>query len=135
MQIVSAHNSLDFDALAAQLAVTILYPSARMAISSPVLGNIRDYLTMHRSQLPLVPMKHLRDEEVSKLYVVDCQHIDRLDPIIQELIEQGTPYSIFDHHQIDPQALGPNAQSDSIIECIGACTTLLVEKIQKKKSN
>ena len=133
MQIVSSHNSLDFDALASQLAVTILYPSARMAISSPVLGNIRDYLTMHRSQLPLVQMKHLRGEELSKIFIVDCQHIDRLDPVIQELIEQGTPYSIFDHHQLDPQALGTKAQSDSIIDCVGACTTLLVEKIRKEK--
>ncbi len=30
-------------------------------------------------------------------------------------------------------ALGLNAQTDSIIECVGAATTLLVEQIQKKR--
>ena len=133
MQIAVSHTSLDFDALASQLGVTKLHPQARMAVCSPLLGNMRDYLTMHRSQLPLVQMKYLGDEPVSKIFIVDCQHLDRLDPVVQELIARGTPYSIFDHHENDSQGLAGKAQTDSIIEPIGACTTLLVEKIEKGK--
>src|SRR5262249_3284585 len=40
---------------------------------------------------------------------------------------------IFDHHDLDPGGLGPHAQADSLIENVGAATTLLVEKICQKK--
>ncbi len=134
MQIVVSHTNLDFDALAAQFALTKLNPSARIALCSPVLGNIRDFLTLNRHRLSLVPMKHLRgkEKEISKIFIVDNQHLARLDPIIQDLINAGVPYAIFDHHEFDERGMGVNAQTDSIIERVGACTTLLVEQIQNK---
>jgi tRNA nucleotidyltransferase (CCA-adding enzyme) len=136
MQIVATHNSLDFDALAAAFAVTKLNPTARIALCSPVLGNIRDFLTLHRNNLSLVPMKHLKDKakEISKIFLVDCQHILRLDPVIQQLIKAGIPYAVFDHHEFDDNktSLGIDAQTDSIIECVGAATTLLVEQIKNR---
>ena len=133
MQIVVSHNSLDFDALASQLAVSKLFPNVRIAVCLPVLGSIREYLTLHRSQLPLVQMKFLRAEEISKLFIVDCQRIDRLDRVIQSLIENEIPYTILDHHPLDPQGLGTKAQSESIIGNAGACTTILVDKINQQK--
>ena len=135
MQIVATHNSLDFDALAAAFAVTKLHPTAKIALSSPILGNIRDFLTLHRNNLPLIPMKHLKEKEINKIFLVDCQHKQRLDQTIQKLVEMGTPYAIFDHHDFDdgPDGLGINAQTDSIIENVGAATTLLVEQIREKK--
>lgn len=136
MQIIATHNSLDFDALAAAFAVFKLNPSARIALNSPVLGNMRDFLTLHRNNLPLVPIKHLKNKtaEISKIFLVDCQHIQRLDPVIQQLIKEGVSYTIFDHHEFDDSkdSLGNNAQTDSLIECVGAATTLLVEQIQIK---
>lgn len=136
LQIVATHTSMDFDALAAACAVTKLNPTARIALCSPVLGNIRDFLTLHRNSLPLVPMKHLKEQtkEISKIFLVDCQHAQRLDPVIQQLIKTGIPYAVFDHHEFDESknGLGANAQTDSMIECVGAATTLLVEKIQQK---
>ncbi len=134
MQIVVSHNSLDFDALAAQFAVTKLNPTARIALCGPVLGTTRDFLALYRNRLSLILMKHLRDKEkeISKIFIVDCQHIQRLDPIIQKLINDGTPYAVIDHHDFDDKGLGVNAQTDSIIDCVGAATTLLVEQIQKK---
>jgi len=75
----------------------------------------------------------LQSEAISKIFIVDCQHKDRLDPIVQKLIDNGTPYTIFDHHQNDPAGLSAKAQKDSIIESVGACTTLIVEKIENSK--
>lgn len=136
MQIVATHNSLDFDALAAAFAITKLNPTARIALCSPILGNTRDFLTLHRNNLSLVPMKHLKDKtkEINKIFLVDCQHMQRLDPVIQQLIKSGIPYAVFDHHEFDDNknGLGVNAQTDSIIECVGAATTLLVEQIKNR---
>src|SRR6516164_9308895 len=126
MQLVVSHNNLDFDSLAAQFAVTKLHPTARMVLSFPVLGNVREYLTLYRSHLPIVQIKYIDLEQVSKLYIVDCQHADRLDPLVQKLLQRKKPFSIFDHHDLDAKGLGPHAQPDSVIENVGAATTLLV---------
>lgn len=130
MQLTVSHNNMDFDSLAAQFAVTKLYPTARMVLSFPIVGNVRKFLSLYRSNLPIVQIKYLDLASVSKLFIVDCQHVDRLDVLVKTLLKEGRPYSIFDHHQFDQKGLGINAQSDSIIETVGASTTLLVEKIQ-----
>jgi tRNA nucleotidyltransferase (CCA-adding enzyme) len=133
MQIVVSHNNLDFDSLAAQLAVTKLHPTARMVPSFPVFGNVREYLTLYRSHLPIVQIKYIDLEQVSKLFIVDCQHADRLDVAVRKLIDQKRPFAVFDHHDLDGNGLGPHADSDSIIESVGAATTLLVEKIMQRR--
>ncbi len=133
MQLVVSHNNMDFDSLAAQLAVTKLHPTARMVLPFPIYGNVREYLTLYRSNLPIVQIKYIDLEQVSKLFIVDCQHIERLDPLVRKLIEQGRPYALFDHHDLDPSGLGPAAQPDSLVENVGAATTLLVEGLLQKR--
>ncbi len=133
MQLAISHNNMDFDSLAAQFAVTKIYPSARMALGYPIVGNIRAFLSLYRSNLPIVQLKYLDAESVSQLYLVDCQQIDRLDPITQKMVQRGVPCTVFDHHEFDPEGLGPKAESDSIIEPVGAATTLLVEQLIQRK--
>jgi tRNA nucleotidyltransferase (CCA-adding enzyme) len=133
MQLAVAHNNMDFDSLAAQFAVTKLHPSARMALGYPIVGNIRSFLTLYRSNLPIVQLKYVDLNDVSHLYLVDNQQIDRLDQSLQKLIKAGVPYTIFDHHERDQNGLAPGAQKDSIISPVGAATTLLVEQLIDRK--
>jgi tRNA nucleotidyltransferase (CCA-adding enzyme) len=132
MQLTVSHNNMDFDSLAAQFGVTKLYPTARMVLGSPVVGNVRKFVSLYRSSLPIVQAKYVDLESVSKIFIVDCQHIERLESTIKKLLKEGRPYTIFDHHQFDAEGLGSNAQSDSIIEPVGAATTLLVELIKER---
>jgi tRNA nucleotidyltransferase (CCA-adding enzyme) len=127
MQLAVAHHNMDFDSLAAQFAVTKLHPAARMALGYPIVGNIRSFLTLYRSNLPIVQLKYVELEKVSHLYLVDNQRIDRLDASLQNLIRKGVPYTIFDHHEADADGLAPSAQKDSVISKVGAATSILVE--------
>lgn len=133
MQLVVSHNNMDFDSLAAQFAVTKLHPTARMVLSFPLFGNVREYLTLYRSNLPIAQIKYVDLEKVSKLFVVDCQHADRLDPLVHKLLDEKRPYAVFDHHDLDPAGLGAGGEPDSIIENVGAATTLVVERLMQKK--
>jgi tRNA nucleotidyltransferase (CCA-adding enzyme) len=131
MKLAVAHNNMDFDSLAAQFAVTKLYPSARMALGYPLYGNIRSFLTLYRGNLPIVQPKYIELNQVSHLYLVDNQNLDRLDATVQKLIRDGVPYTIFDHHEPDPNGLAMGSQKDSIIAKVGAATTLLVEQLSR----
>src|SRR5271155_3131597 len=127
---------MDFDALAAQYAVTKLIPNVRMLPGYPLVGNIREFFSLYRDSLPLAQLKYIDFDQVEHLYIVDCQHLDRLDETVaRRLKNQENPlsYTIFDHHQMDQEGLGPGARADSIIRQAGSTTTILVDQIRKRK--
>lgn len=136
MEIVVTHNNMDFDSLGAQLAVTKLYPAARMVLGYPLFGNVKTFMALYRSSFPLVQIKYIDLERISHVYVVDCQNADRLDQTASALIsgpKRKVTFSVFDHHENDPGGLGQSAESNSLIESVGAATTLLVEQIKKQR--
>jgi nanoRNase/pAp phosphatase (c-di-AMP/oligoRNAs hydrolase) len=51
MELVFAHNNMDFDSLSAQFALTKLYPSCKMVLGYPLTGNLRSF---HHSE-PQLP--------------------------------------------------------------------------------
>jgi tRNA nucleotidyltransferase (CCA-adding enzyme) len=134
VEIVLTHSNMDFDSLAAQLAVTKLYPAARIVLGYPLTGNVRSFLSLYRSSLPIVQSKYLDLESVTRVFIVDCQHAGRLDAAVHRLITDGQcKYTIFDHHAIDPESLMPGASQDSIVERVGSATTVLVKRVRDQK--
>ncbi|MFN8550993.1 MAG: CBS domain-containing protein [Candidatus Obscuribacterales bacterium] len=133
MEIILTHNNMDFDSLAAQFAVSKLYPSARMILGYPLVGNVRNFVALYRSSMPVTQMKYVDVENVRRIFIVDCQNVERLDEIARKMItEQKIPHVVFDHHQFDPNGLGPTAQEDSVIERVGSATTIVVDKIMSR---
>jgi tRNA nucleotidyltransferase (CCA-adding enzyme) len=126
---------MDFDSLAAQFGVTKLYPSARMVLGFPLTGNVRDYLALYRSSLPITQIKYTDLSKISRVFIVDCQHAERLDELAKSLLRKNggkVPFTIFDHHDLDGEGLGPLAEPDSCIERVGAATTIVVDKIREQ---
>lgn len=168
MELVFAHNNMDFDSLSAQFALTKLYPGCKMVLGYPLTGNLRSFISLNRSYLPIVEVKYVDLSKVTRFFLVDCQHFDRLDSGVRKLMEdndqsasssQSTskslssskshsasqpqtpiealklcrPLTIFDHHERDKDSLMSLATEDSQVEVVGSATTILVEKIRKKK--
>jgi tRNA nucleotidyltransferase/poly(A) polymerase len=143
MEIVVTHNNMDFDALAAQYAVTRLHPGAKMVLGLPLSGNVREFLALYRSSMPIVQSKYIDFDRVTRVFVVDCQHIDRMDDtlstFLSSVIEKtdkrvAIPITVYDHHEKDPDGLVCVASADSVIEPVGAATTLVVDELIKAKS-
>jgi tRNA nucleotidyltransferase (CCA-adding enzyme) len=132
VEIVLAHTNTDFDSLASQLAVTKLHPGTRMVPGYPLAANIRAFLALYRDSLPIVDLQYIDFEKVKHLYIVDCQHVNRLDEVGRKLItEHKCTYTVFDHHALDPAGLGTTGRDDSIIMPMGACTTIIVDKLRR----
>ena len=101
------------------------------------------------SYLPIVQVKYVDLAKVTRFFLVDCQHLERLDAAAQKLVIPGDsspagpaaqrpgklklsrPLTLYDHHEIDPTGLMAQATSDSIIEKVGSATTILVDLIIK----
>jgi len=138
---------MDFDSLSAQFALTKLHPACRMVLGYPLTGNVRNFLVLNRSYLPIVQVKYIDVAKVSRFFLVDCQHFDRLDDATKKLIVDDSPHghaafrngqlklshplTLFDHHELDPEGLIKHATGDSVVEKVGAATTILVDQIIK----
>lgn len=146
MELVFAHNNMDFDSLSAQFALTKLYPTCKMVLGYPLTGNLRSFISLNRGYLPIVEIKYVDLSKVTRFFLVDCQHFERLDSGVRklmaetadsktdtDLIQLSRPLTIFDHHDKDKNSLINLATEDSKVEVVGAATTILVEQIRKKK--
>ena len=108
MEIVLTHNNMDFDSLAAQFAVTKLYPTARILPGYPLVGNVRQFLSLYRDTLPISQLKYLDLNQITHVFIVDCQQADRLDDTAKKLLfdpRNPRSYTVFDHHHMDPEVV------------------------------
>ncbi len=137
MEIVVTHNNMDFDALAAQFGITRLFPSVKIMLGQPLQGNVREFMSLYRSSLPIVQAKYIDYEKLSRVFVVDCQQVERLDGALREFLMSAEPRPeivVYDHHELDPNGLVKIASAESIIKRVGSATTLVVEQLRKKKA-
>jgi len=127
---------MDFDALAAQFGITRLYPSVKIVLGQPLQGNVREFVSLYRSSLPIVQAKYIDLDKVTRIFVVDCQHIERLDDTLRKYLMSKTnlpPIVVFDHHEIAPEGLCSIADKSSVITRVGAATSLVVDELRKSK--
>lgn len=126
MKIILTHPNADFDAAAAVLAAHKLNPDAIPVLPDRQNRNVANFLMLYRSGLPFIFERDLPHEPITKVILVDTQRL----PAIKNLPSQ-VPLEIIDHHQpFTRDDLKPHETFES--EELGAVTTLLVERIQKR---
>jgi tRNA nucleotidyltransferase (CCA-adding enzyme) len=131
MDLILCHTTADFDALAAAVGLACLLPGSKIVLSGGAHPPVRDFLALHRDEYPLIERRSVIPEKISSIRVVDTQQRDRLGkagewldlPNIKDII-------VYDHH-LSQQLTIPATESH--IEAVGACTTLMVEELQKQK--
>ncbi|MDW8070610.1 MAG: CBS domain-containing protein [Anaerolineae bacterium] len=122
MHLVVTHENADFDAVASLLGAVKLYPTARALLPNRLNRNVRDFLTLYGDEFPFLWPHELPQGHVTRLTVVDTQHI----PPLRGLDAQ-TVCRVIDHHARAPHL------SEGVIATLqdtGATVTLLVEEIK-----
>jgi tRNA nucleotidyltransferase (CCA-adding enzyme) len=122
MHLIVTHDNADFDAVASLLGAIKLYPGAYAQLPNRLNRNVRDFLHLYWDELPFVWPHNLPQDRISRLTLVDTQHI----PPVRGL-EDDVQYQVIDHH-----GLSANLPPGTLItrQDIGATTTLLVEEIK-----
>jgi nanoRNase/pAp phosphatase (c-di-AMP/oligoRNAs hydrolase) len=130
MKIVTTHKGTDFDALASLVAATLIYPDARPVIPGEVNQNLKPFLAIHKDVFGVLPPGEVNLDQVETLIVVDTHSWARLDPRLSVLKEKpDLEIIVWDHH-----SHGDIKATHSHIRETGACITLLVDEIQKKRT-
>lgn len=130
MEIIATHNHADFDATASLVALHRLKPWARPVAPNSAERNVRAFLSLH---FPADFFLNPRDVErlaPTLLHVVDTKNVARLDPHVRRLVEERRVETrVIDHHPRNPMRLPGEIVADVPV---GACTTILVEKLIEK---
>ncbi len=130
MELVATHNYADFDATASMVALARLRPWARPVAPASPERNVRDFLALHFRPGLFVDPRDVDTLSPDILYVVDTKQLSRLDPAVRRLVEERrVECRVIDHHPKNPLRLPAEVVAD---EPVGACTTLLVERLVEK---
>ncbi len=125
MDIILAHKQPDFDALASMVAAQKLYPDSVLIMEGKSNPYVQDFLALAKDRLRLRKPQDLTIELITRVILVDTHDLRRTGSLGEKLVQvSGLNVEIYDHHPYS----GPGGPC-ICIEPVGACTTLLVEKL------
>ncbi len=124
MDIVLTHENADFDAIAAVLAASRLYPGAKAVLPEQINQNAVRFLDAYKDELPFVRQRDIRRNKITHVVLVDTQRLPQVKGV-----GTTTPIHIIDHHPLSRE-LAPH--HTFVTESVGAVTTHLVEQIRQQ---
>jgi len=126
LKIITTHIGADFDSLASMVAAKKLYPGARACFSGSAGRNVREFLKRTPGRWEILTPSQVEMDKITMLIVVDARSPARIASFAAILGRPGLAVHVYDHHAAVQEEIGA---SFSLIEPVGATTTLLVEKL------
>lgn len=128
MRAIITHENADLDALSSLVAAELLYDDAVCLRSGHLSSYVKRYLALHKDQRDLRRIHDIDPAEVDHVVVVDVRKAGRLKEF-RPLFEGDAHVTIWDHHPASPDDI----EGDEVtVEPVGACTTLLCERLREE---
>jgi tRNA nucleotidyltransferase (CCA-adding enzyme) len=131
MEIIVTHLASDFDSFAGMVAAKKIFPSAQIVLPSSLNQNVREFISLHEDDLPLLAeVSDIDFKYVMKAIIIDTRIAGRLGYIRKVFDNPNIKIITIDHHQKSPEDLKSGR------DCygkVGSTTTMLVQKIMKRK--
>ncbi|MGM0559318.1 MAG: CBS domain-containing protein [Myxococcota bacterium] len=128
MRLFVTHHNSDLDALASCVAAKRLYGSGVILKNRAVSQAVNRYLALHKDNLDLQRAADIDPSDVDEVVVVDVRRPGRLKEY-GALLEAANRIVVFDHH---PASDDDIAADEAYVEPVGACVTLLIERLQSE---
>lgn len=128
--VITCHANADFDALAAMIAASKIYPDAALVFPGTQESSLKDYFI--QSAMYLFNFKSMKDVDpahVDRLVVVDTRQRSRLAHVHPLLDRPGLDIHIYDHHPPGDDAL---AGSVDVYLPWGATTSIIVRELRAR---
>ncbi|GFK95840.1 CCA-adding enzyme [Fundidesulfovibrio magnetotacticus] len=128
--VVTAHINADFDALAAMIAASKLYPDATLIFPGSQEKNLRNFFIQSATYLfNFKTFKDIDPDSVRTLVLVDTRQRSRVSHVAPLLERPGVEVHLYDHH--------PDTEEDvpgqvSVVRPWGSTTTILTHLIRER---
>ena len=123
------HANPDFDAYAATVAVTKLFPGAKGVFLGTQNANVREFHTLHQDFLDFVDLKGLDLGSIERLVMVDTRDAGRIGELGAVAAHESVELVLYDHH---PAMAGDVTRGEDRSEPLGATTSILVREIRER---
>jgi len=128
MEIITSHQSTDFDSLASMVAAKKIYRDALLVFPGAVERNVKKFISMYGDIIEVTPLKNIKMQGVTRLIIVDTRIKRRIGSFANILKKRDLEVHIYDHH---PETADDIKGNINIIEEVGATTTILLKKIKE----
>jgi tRNA nucleotidyltransferase (CCA-adding enzyme) len=129
LELVVGHANPDFDAYAATVAATKLFPGARGVFLGTQNANVRAFHNLHEDFLDFVDLRGLDLDSVTRLVMVDTRDAGRIGELGQVALRPEVDVIVYDHH---PASEGDLSGIDDRSLDVGATTSILVHEIHRQ---
>ncbi|BFU91684.1 MAG: poly(A) polymerase [Nitrospira sp.] len=129
MEVIATHSNADFDGLASMVAARKLFPDAKLVLPGGGQEAVRNFLAVH--DLDITKLKDIDLSKVTRLVLVDTQEPDRIGALKSCIENPAVEVVVFDHH-FEPHVSRTDRTKQSVIESVGATTTLLIEQLRRR---
>lgn len=124
MRLITSHIGSDFDSLASMVAASKLYDGAVLSFSGSAGRTVREFLKRFPGRWEVLTPRKITLADVELLVIVDARSRSRLGAFAPLLDRPSVEVHLYDHH---PPSLDEIEAAKSVIEPVGAVTTLMVE--------
>jgi len=124
MHVIMTHEQADFDAMASLLAAALLQEDAYALVPKKMNRNVTAFIELYGPELPFYDSKQLPQHNIEKITLVDTQALVTL-----KRLSKNYSVHVIDHHLIK-EDFPTNWTSE--FRTSGACSTILIEKLQHK---
>jgi tRNA nucleotidyltransferase (CCA-adding enzyme) len=130
MDVIATHSHADFDGLASMVAARKLFPEAKLVLPAGGQEAVREFLAVH--DLGLAKPKEIDLSHVRRLILVDTQEPGRIGALKDCIENPSVEVVVFDHH-VDEASACAGRSPHSVVDAVGATTTILVEQLRRQK--
>ena len=99
--VITTHQNADFDALAAVVGASLLYPEGRIVFAGSLNPNVREFVSLHGENLPIVNLRLLDQSKIRQLIIVDTADPERIGDLGRLCGRPGVEVVVFDHHEAE----------------------------------
>jgi len=99
--VITTHQNADFDALAAAVGASLLYPEGRIVFAGSLNPNVREFVSLHGESLPIINLRLIDQEKVRQLIIVDTADPDRIGDLSRLCGRPDVEIVVFDHHEAE----------------------------------
>ena len=128
--VITAHANADFDALAAMVAASKLYPDAVLIFPGSQEKNLRTFFIESTTYLfNFKAFKDVDPKSVELLVVVDTRQRSRISHVGPVLDNEGLRIHLYDHHPDSDEDL---PAEKSVVKFWGATTSIIIDEIRAR---
>ena len=129
MDVIATHSNADFDGLSSMVAARKLYPEAKLVLPAGEQETLRNFLAVH--DLGISKLKELDLSQINRLVLVDTHEPRRIGALKSCIENPSVEIVVFDHH-VDEGSTWTGRSEQSVIQSVGATTTILIERLRQR---